>query len=81
MFSFGRNVYVILRVEAHKHFVIGKHFRVEHALRPGNLTKNFKVLKKCRGKLKCLIFEMLLILNWRPKLNTQADSIRAELFT
>ncbi|XP_068707356.1 uncharacterized protein [Montipora foliosa] len=69
------------RVEEHKHSVIGKHFRVEHAVTPDNLIKNFKVLKKCRGKLDCLIFEMLLIKNKRPKLNTQADSIRAKLFT
>ena len=44
-------------------------------------VKNFKVIKKCRGKLECLIYEMLLIKNKRPKLNTQADSIRAKLFT
>ena len=63
------------RVEEHKHSVIGKHFRVEHALTPDNIIKNFKVLKKCREKFECLIFEMLLIKNKRPKLNTQADSI------
>ena len=50
-------------------------------LTPDNLIKNFKVLKKCRGKLECLIYEMLLIKNKRPKLNTQADSIRAKPFT
>jgi len=52
----------------------------EHGLTPDNLIKNFKVIKKCRGKLECLIFEMLWINNKRPKLNTQADSIRAKLF-
>ena len=31
-----------------------------------NLSKNFKVLKKCRGMLECLIFEMLIIRNKRP---------------
>ena len=36
--------------------------------------------KKCRGKLECLIFEMLIIRNKRPTLNTQSDSIRAKLF-
>ena len=35
----------------------------------------------CRGKLECLIYEMLWIKNKRPKLNTQPDSIRAKLFT
>ena len=63
-----------------KHSVIGKHFRDVHDLTPGNLIKNFKVIKKCGGKLECLIYEMLLIKNKRPKLNTQADSIRAKLY-
>ena len=58
--------------------VIGKHFRVEHALTPENIIKNFKDLKQFRGKLECLIFEMLLIKNKRLKLNTKADSIRAK---
>ena len=69
------------RVEEHKHSVIGKHFRDVHDLTRDNLIKNFKVIKKCRGKLECLIYEMLRIKNKRPKLNTQADSIRAKLFT
>jgi len=60
--------------------VIGKYFRVKHALTPDNLITNFKVLKKWHGKLKCLIFEMLLIKSKRPKLNMQVDSIRANLF-
>ena len=69
------------RVEKHKHSVVGKHFRDVHDLTPGNLIKNFQVIKKCRGKLECLIYEMLWIKNKRLKLNTQADSIRAKLFT
>ena len=28
-----------------------------------NLSSNFKVLKECRGKLECLILEMLIISN------------------
>ena len=39
------------RVEEHKHSVIGKHFRVEHALSPDKIIKNFKVLEKCGGNL------------------------------
>ena len=39
----------------------------------------FKVLKKRRGKLACLILEMLIIRNKRTNLNTQADAIRAKL--
>ena len=60
------------RIEEHKHSVVGKHFRDVHDLTPNNLIKNFKVTKKCRGKLECLIYEMLWIKNKRPKLNTQA---------
>ena len=52
----------------------------KHFLTTENLINNFKVLKKCRGKLKCMIFEMLLIKNKEPKLNTQADSHSRETF-
>jgi len=46
----------------------------------GELTNNFSVLKKCNGKLDCLIYEMLFIKKKRLCLNTQSDSIRAKLF-
>ena len=69
------------RVEEHKHSVIGKHFLEKHNLKRMDLSTNFKVLKKCRGKLECLIFEMLIIRNiLRPTVYTQADSIRGKLF-
>ena len=48
-------------IEEHKHSVIGKHFRDVHDLTLDNSIKNFKVIKKCRGKLECLIYEMLWI--------------------
>ena len=67
-------------VGEHKHSVIGKHIKDEHNVRPSNLRENFTILKKCRRKLECLIFEMLYIRKKRPKLNTQADSICAKLF-
>ena len=39
------------------------------------------LLKKCRGKLNCLIFEMLFFTKEKkPKLKTQSDSIKAKLF-
>ena len=41
----------------------------------------FKVLRKCKSKFDCLIYEMLYIKDIKPSLNTQADSIRAKLFT
>ena len=44
----------------------------------------FFVIRKVRFKfpigLECLIYEMVLIKERRPSLNTQADSIRAKLF-
>ena len=60
--------------------VIRKHFEDEYNLRPSNLRENFKILRKCRSKLECLIYEMLVIKKKRPKLNTQSDSIRAKVF-
>ena len=46
-----------------------------------DLQKQFTSLKKCRGKLECLIYEMLFIKDKKPKLNTQSDSIKAKRFT
>ena len=37
------------------------------------------VVKKCNGKLDCLIYEMLFIKNKRPCLKTQSDYTRAKL--
>ena len=45
------------RVEEHKLSAIGKHYKDEHDIKPVDLIKYFKVLKKCRGKLECLIYE------------------------
>ena len=68
-------------VEEHiRHPIITKHFKDEHNLRQLNMCRNFKILKKCRSKLECLIFEMLFIRQKKPKLNTQSGSIQVELF-
>ena len=67
------------RVEEHKHSVIGKHFRDVHDLTTDNSIKNFKVIKKCRVKLECLIYEMLWIKNKRPKLNKRTLFARNSL--
>ena len=64
-----------LRIEEHKYSVIGKHLKDQHDQRPNNLHEQFAILKKCRGKFECLIYEMLLIRKKRPTLNTQKDSI------
>ena len=69
-----------LRIEEHKYSVIGKHLKDEHNLRPNNLHEQFAILRKCHGKFKCLIYEMLLIRKKRQTLNTQKDSIPVKLF-
>ena len=46
-----------------------------------DLSEQFTILKKSRGKLDCLIYEMLFIKDKKPKQNTQSDFIKAELFT
>ena len=69
------------RIDEHRYSAIGKHLKNDHRLETiGDLTNNFSVLKKCNGKLDCLIYEMLFIKKMRPCLNAQSDSIRAKLF-
>ena len=69
------------RIEEHKHSAIGKHLRDALNQRNKDLQKQFTILKKCPGKLECLIYEMLFIKDKKPKLNTQSDSNKAKLFT
>jgi len=68
-------------IEEHKHSAIGKHFRDAHNQMTKDLQKQFTILKKCCGKLECLIYEMLFIKDKKPKLKTQSDSMKAKLFT
>ena len=69
------------RIDEHRFSAIGKHLKNDHQVdRIGDLTSNFTILKKCQGKLDCLIFEMLWIRKKKPSLNTQSDSIPAKLF-
>ena len=68
-------------IAEHKHSAIGKHLQEEHWLQLTNLQDQITVLKECRTKFDCLIYEMLFIRNIKPKLNTQSDSARAKLFT
>ena len=69
------------RINEHKYSAIGRHLE-QHGLSRNELVdKQFSVLKKCRSKFDCLIFEMLFIKELNPQLNTQKDSIRAKLFT
>ena len=68
------------RVEEHKRSVIGNHVREQHGNEPCEIAKNFRVLRKSSNKFDCLIFEMFLIRDLKPKLNKQSNSIRAKLF-
>ena len=60
---------------------IGKHLNNDHGLKTiGDLTNNVSVLRKCNGKLDCLVHEMFFIKKIRPCFNTQSDSTSAKLF-
>ena len=52
-----------------------------HGTIPQNLLKCFEVLKRCRNKFDCLVYEMLFIRALKPNLNVQSDSIRAKEFS
>ena len=52
-----------------------------HNQRNKDLQEQFTILKKCRGKLECLFYEMLFIKVNKSKLNIQSDLIKAKLFT
>ena len=62
---------------------ICRHLQRDHDTTPRSLdlAKNFAVLRKCQGKMDCLVYEMLLIKKYRPSLNIQSDSKRAKVFT
>ena len=60
--------------------MIGQHM-IEHGENTARVNGCFQALKKCRSKLECLLFEMLIIKDIRSSMNKQSDSIRAKLFT
>ena len=69
------------RIGEHKHSATGRRLE-DHGLSKSDLKdRQFSVLRKCRSKFDCLIFEMLFIKELQPGLNTQKDSVRAKLFT
>ena len=61
------------RVKGHKQqsSAIAKHYKNVHGTIPQDLLKRFEVLKKCRNKFDCLVYEMLLIRTLKPNLNVQ----------
>ena len=56
------------------------HHVKEHGVEKPTLTDNFSVLKKCRNKFKCLVYEILFMQRLKTSLNMQSHSIRAKLF-
>ena len=72
--------YLHQRIEEHKNSVIGKHIKDVHLANLDNMDFNFTILRKCKRKFDCLIFEMLFIRDLKPSLNTLMDSIKAKLF-
>ena len=49
-------------IEAMFRMTIGKHFVTEHGLDKSTPIEHlFKVLKKCKNKFDCLIYEMLFV--------------------
>ena len=68
------------RIKEHEgRTAIGKHMRT-HGNDTLNLSNNFNILKKCKNKWDCLMFDMLFIRDLKPNLNKQKDSISSKLF-
>ena len=66
----------------HKLLATGKQLHNAHNQRNKDLHEQFTILKKCRGKFECLLYEMLsLHPGKKPKQNTKSDSIMAKLFS
>jgi len=69
------------RVAEHKNSAIGNHLTEKHGQAKSRPIEHlFSILRKCKNKFDCLIFEMLFIKDIKPSLNTQTDSVRAKLF-
>ena len=62
------------RIVEHKNSAIGKHFSTAHGDTSLLKESQFRFLKKCQGKLYCLVYEMPFIKQPNPCLNTQTDS-------
>jgi hypothetical protein len=68
--------YLYQHIDEHKSSVVEEHMVEHHDEDAKNIEKNFKILRKCRGKFECLLYEMLFIKDLKPSLNKQSDSIR-----
>ena len=62
------------RVKGHKQqsSAIAKHYKNMHGTMPQGLLNRFEVLKKCRNKFECLVYEILFIRALKPNLNVQS---------
>ena len=67
------------RMKEHSAGGVGGHYKSCHGHSIGS-EERFKVLKRCKGKFDCRIYEMLFINEIKPTLNTQSDSIRSKVF-
>ena len=61
---------------------IAKHMLEAHGTKAthDDIASCFTVLRKCRNKFDCLVYEMFLIRKFKPSLNKQGDSLKAKLF-
>ena len=59
---------------------MGQHVFFEHSSAQKDFSNNCSILKKCKSKFDCLVFEMFFINELRPSLNVQSDSVRAKVF-
>ena len=67
------------RIEEHKSSAVGVHFKNCHKSLK-HFETNFTVLRQCKTKFECLVYEMLFIKQLKPSLNVQSDSLKAKLF-
>ena len=59
------------RVAEHKNSAIGKHFHDAHGRSDVLNASHFKILRKCRGKFDCLVFEIQTQFNCPSGLHTR----------
>ena len=67
-----------LHIEGHSS--VARHCLEKRRSIPKDLLRCFSMLKKCKNKFDCLVYEMLFIKDLKPLLNIQSDSIRIKVF-
>ena len=70
------------RVKGHKQqsSAIAKHYNNVHGAMPQDLLNRFEVLKKCKNKFNCLVYEMLFVrekptLSWQLSLSVYESHV------